>query len=136
MARRLERAQGLQNERFNAASGGRSLGVGGGFAHFRGEGHPLNQALGLTEPIDEQQRAEVESFLGAPTVLEFSPAADPALWPLLAKRGDRLHQFQQLRTRPLTAADRAAPPAFIRLAVPLWTNGLRGWVSRHYWRGR
>ena len=50
LARRLERAQALQNERFNQASGGRSLPVGGGFAHFRGEGHPLNQALGLIGP--------------------------------------------------------------------------------------
>lgn len=46
LAHRLERAQALQNERLNQAAGGRSRAVGGGFAHFRGEAHPLNQAFG------------------------------------------------------------------------------------------
>lgn len=46
LAHRLERAQALQNERLNQAAGGRSRPVGGGFAHFRGEAHPLNQAFG------------------------------------------------------------------------------------------
>ena len=88
LARRLERAQALQNERFNQAAGGRSLAVGGGFAHFRGEGHPLNQALGLIGPVAEPELEAVEAFLGAPTVLELSPGADPSLWILLARRGD------------------------------------------------
>ena len=116
LARRLERAQGLQNERFNAASGGRSLSVGGGFAHYRGPGHPLNQALGLIEPVEELQLVAVEEFLGAPTVLELSPAADPSLWLLLARRGYRLHQFQQLWVRALGAADHATTPASVRVA--------------------
>lgn len=118
LARRLERAQALQNDCFNAASGGRSLAVGGGFAHFRGEGHPLNQALGLTDPISEAALAEVEAFLGSPTVLELSPAADPETWPLLARRGYRLHQFQQLWARSISSETwgeerevRAAEPA-------------------------
>jgi GNAT superfamily N-acetyltransferase len=102
LARRLERAQALQNERFNQASGGRSLAVGGGFAHFRGEAHPLNQALGWVEPLTEIDLVAVETFLGSPTVLELSPGADPSLWPLLAGRGYRLHQFQQLWVRALT----------------------------------
>ncbi|HJW33137.1 MAG TPA: GNAT family N-acetyltransferase [Holophagaceae bacterium] len=116
LARRLERAQALQNDRFNAASGGQSLAVGGGFAHFRGEGHPLNQALGLVDPISESALAEVEAFLGSPTVLELSPAADPAIWPLLAGRGYRLHQFQQLWARPLGEDVRTVDPAQVRPA--------------------
>jgi GNAT superfamily N-acetyltransferase len=96
LARRLERAQALQNERFNQATGGRSLPVGGGFAHCRGDGHPLNQALGLIDPLAESELEAVEAFLGAPTVLELSPGADPALWLLLARRGYRLQMFQQL----------------------------------------
>lgn len=118
LARRLERAQALQNQRFNLASGGASLSVGGGFAHFRGPAHPLNQALGLIEPLTEAELVTVETFLGTPTVLELSPAADPSLWPLLAQRGYRLHQFQQLWVRPLPGLEATSPGAQIRLAEP------------------
>jgi len=116
LVRRLERAQALQNERFNQAAGGRSLAVGGGFAHFRGPSHPLNQALGLTEAVSEAELIAVEAFLGATTVLELSPGADPALWPLLARRGYRVHQFQQLWVRPLTEAVAASEGAEVRIA--------------------
>ncbi|GLH74206.1 hypothetical protein GETHLI_27080 [Geothrix limicola] len=116
LARRLERAQALQNERFNQAAGGRSLPVGGGFAHFRGEAHPLNQALGLIEPVDEAELVAVEAFLGVPTVLELSPGADPGWWSLLAQRGYRLHQFQQLWTRALTDQDATGLSPEIRIA--------------------
>lgn len=110
-ARRLERAQALQNERLNAAAGGLSMPVGGGFAHFRGAGHPLNQALGLVDPISEAELHAVERFLGNPTVLELCPSADPELWALLARRGYRLHQFQQMWVRSVTGtASEAAPP--------------------------
>jgi GNAT superfamily N-acetyltransferase len=115
-ARRLERAQATQNERFNQAAGGRSLPVGGGFAHFRGDTHPLNQALGLLEPLSDADLAAIEAFLGSPTVLELSPAADPGLWPLLARRGYRLHQFQQLWVRSLTEVEWPPSPMRIRLA--------------------
>jgi len=118
LARRLERAQALQNERFNQAAGGHSLPVGGGFAHFRGAGHPLNQALGLIEPIDERELEAVEAFLGSPAVLELSPGADPSLWLLLARRGYRLHQFQQLWVRSLAAPEAESPPSSIRIARP------------------
>jgi len=117
--RRLERAQAIQNERFNQAAGGRSLAVGGGFAHFRGEGHPLNQALGLIEPMTESDLIAVEAFLGSPTVLELSPGADPSLWPQLAVRGYRLHQFQQLWVRDLTTPEAEPVSGRIRIAEPL-----------------
>ena len=139
LARRLERAQALQNDRFNAASGGRSLSIGGGFAHFRGEGHPLNQALGLIEPISESALAEVEAFLGSPTVLELSLAADPELWPLLARRGYRLHQFQQLWARPLEDAAWTTDPAQTRVAEPAEADTYNrvvagGFFERDDWR--
>lgn len=104
LAHRLERAQALQNERLNAAAGGQSLAVGGGFAHRRGPAHPLNQALGLISPISSAELEAVERFLGEPTVLELSPGADDALWPLLATRGYRVHQLQQLWVRALPGA--------------------------------
>ena len=137
LARRLERAQALQNERFNRAAGGRSLPVGGGFAHHRGEGHPLNQALGLIDPVSEPELEAVEAFLGAPTVLELSPGADPDLWPLLARRGYRLQMFQQLWVRPLVAVE--AAPDLVRIAgpeeAPLFNRIVwAGFQARDDWR--
>ncbi len=139
LARRLERAQALQNDRFNAASGGRSLPVGGGFAHHRGEGHPLNQALGLIDPVSESELAAAEAFLGTPTVLELSPAADPDLWPLLARRGYRLQMFQQLWVRPLEAVDAAPAAALVRPADPTEADTYNrvvagGFFERDDWR--
>lgn len=115
---RLERAQARQNDRFNLASGGRSLSLGGGFAHFRGPGHPLNQALGLVEPLSESQLAEAEVFLGDPAVLELSPGADASLWPLLASRGYRVHQFQQQLIRALERVEAPSSAFDIRPILP------------------
>ncbi len=140
LARRLERAQALQNERFNRAAGGQSLPVGGGFAHFRGAAHPLNQALGLVEPVAEAELAAVEAFLGAPTVLELSPGADPELWPLLARRGYRLHQFQQLWVRdvpdpprPISAPERGIRPARLEEARTYNRIVAAGFLERDDW---
>jgi hypothetical protein len=118
LVRRLEHAQAHQNERFNQAAGGQSLAMAGGFAHYRGVAHPLNQALGLVEPISDADLAGIEAFLGAPTVLELSPAADPELWPLLAHRGYRLHQFQQLWSRDLAGFEWSMGAHGVRVAAP------------------
>lgn len=118
LVRRLERAQAIQNNRFNRAAGGRSLPLGGGFAHFLGEGHPLNQALGLVDPLSVDELITVEAFLGQPTVLELSPGADPDLWPLLAERGYRLQQFQQLWVRPLAGLVVSEGSTTVRVAEP------------------
>ena len=137
---RLERAQARQNDRFNLASGGRSLAVGGGFAHFRGECHPLNQALGLVEPISESALEEVEAFLGSPAVLELSPGADPGLWPLLASRGYRVHQFQQQWVRGLDGLD-AVEAGFEIRPIREGESDLQsrivgaGFCERDDWRG-
>ena len=138
LARRLERAQALQNECFNRAAGGRSLSVGGGFAHRRGEAHPLNQALGLIEPLAEPELEAIEAFLGAPTVLELSPGADPSLWPLLARRGYRLHTFQQLWVRslegPLPGVDGTVRPAESDEARTFNRVVAAGFLERDDWR--
>lgn len=139
LAHRLERAQALQNERFNQAAGGASHPLGGGFAHFRGPGHPLNQALGLTEPLAEADLVAVEGFLGEPTVLELSPGADPGLWPLLARRGYRLHQFQQLWVRDCAAPTAPPVPWVIRPVAPseasLYNRIVAGgFLERDDWR--
>lgn len=139
LVRRLERAQALQNERFNEAAGGHSLPLGGGFAHFRGQGHPLNQALGLVEAVSVADLTAVEAFLGSPTVLELSPGADPSLWLLLAERGYRLQQFQQLWTRSLADAAEASITAQVRVAEPAEADMYNrivcaGFLERDDWR--
>jgi GNAT superfamily N-acetyltransferase len=122
LSRRLERAQATQNERLNQASGGTSMPLGGGFVHVRGDGHPLNQALGLIDPITGAELQAAEALLagsgGSPVVIEVSPAADGALWPLLGSRGYRVQQFQLLWSRELRAPVPAAPTVEIRLAEP------------------
>lgn len=122
VSRRLERAQAAQNDLLNRASGGISAPLGGGYAHVRGEGHPLNQALGLVDAISEAELIEAESLLagvgGHPVVLELSPAADPGLWPLLASRGYRVQAFQLLWARSLRDAPPVAAKVEIRIAVP------------------
>ena len=115
---RLESAQARQNDRFTLASGGRSLALGGGFAHFHGPGHPLNQALGLLKPLSASDLEGVEAFLGRPTVLELTPGADAGLWPLLASRGYRLHQFQQQLVRRLDPLEDGDPAFEIRPVRP------------------
>ena len=139
LVHRLERAQAFQNERFNEAAGGHSLPLGGGFAHFRGVGHPLNQALGLVEPLSEGDLAAMEAFLGAPTVLELSPGADPSLWAMLAERGYRLQQFQQLWIRALANAAEPPTTAQVRLAEPSEADLYNrivcaGFLERDDWR--
>jgi len=137
---RLESAQARQNDRFNRASGGQSLLVGGGFAHFRGEAHPLNQALGLVEPVSEDELAAVEVFLGDPVVLELSPGADAGLWPLLAARGYRVHQFQQQLTHDLERIE-APDPAFEIRPIRSGESDLQsrvvgaGFFERDNWQG-
>jgi GNAT superfamily N-acetyltransferase len=117
LARRLERAQALQNERLNLASGGRSRPFAGGFAHARGAGHPLSQALGVVEPTTDAELAEVEAFLGRPTVLELSPAVDESVWRLLAQRGYRVRQFQQLWVRDLSDGPEEVASPLVSLAT-------------------
>jgi GNAT superfamily N-acetyltransferase len=120
LSRRLELAQAAQNELLNSAAHGVSAPLGGGYVHVRGEGHPLNQALGLVDAITEAQLIEAESLLagtgGHAAVLEVSPAADPALWPLLATRGYRVHALQILWTRSLSDALPSAADVEIRIA--------------------
>jgi GNAT superfamily N-acetyltransferase len=119
LVRRLERAQALQNDRLTLASGGTSWPIGGGFAHYRGPGHPLNQALGLVDAIACDELTAVESLLGDgghPVVLELTPEAHADLWPILATRGYRVQSFQQLWIRAVRAVTPPHTPAVVRMA--------------------
>ena len=100
---RLEFAQASQNLACARAAGGETLTLPGALGVFLGAGHMLNQglALGLGGPLPASDLDRLEAFLGDPTVLELTPGADPELPALLAARGYRIRQFQQVWVRAL-----------------------------------
>lgn len=100
---RLESAQASQNFACARAAGGHTLTLPGALGVFLGAGHMLNQglALGLGGPLPAADLDRLEAFLGDPTVLELTPGADPELPALLAARGYRIRQFQQVWRREL-----------------------------------
>jgi GNAT superfamily N-acetyltransferase len=117
LARRVELAQAAQN-RSTTPPGG-ILEVAGGVALFAGAGSPLSQALalGLDGPVRAEDLARVEAHLGqagGPIQVELLPFADPSLAVLLAQRGYRVTEFQQVLIRPLDGPLPDAPAADVR----------------------
>ncbi len=111
---RLECAQAEQNQamaraeaRLNPGGGARCERIAGAYAIFLGPGHMLNQglALGLAGPMAEADLDRLEAILGAPTTVELSAGADPSVAALLAARGYRVHMFQQVWLRDLSAGE-------------------------------
>jgi GNAT superfamily N-acetyltransferase len=101
---RLEFAQASQNLACAHSGGGETLRLPGALGVYLGAGHPFNQglALGLRAPLPAADLDRLEAFLGrggAPVVLELTPGADPDLPALLAARGYRIRQFQQVWAR-------------------------------------
>lgn len=113
---RLESAQASQNLACAHAAGGTGLVLSGALGAFLGPGHPLSQglALGLGGPLTAADLEHLEGFLGEPVVVELTPGADPDLPALLAARGYRIRQFQQVWVRDL----RDAPSGDQGLARP------------------
>ena len=112
---RLESAQASQNLACARAGGGETLSLRSALGVFLGEGHMLNQglALGLGGPLPAADLDLLEAFLGrggAPVVLELSPGADPELPALLAARGYRIRQFQQVWVRELEELPQGSGP--------------------------
>src|SRR5687768_163529 len=104
LARRVERAQAAQNRESTPAGG--VLEVAGGVALFNGPGSPFTQAigLGLEGPVDAAALARVEAHLGEGGQVELCSFADPSLAQLLAQRGYRVSEFQQVLVRALPRA--------------------------------
>jgi GNAT superfamily N-acetyltransferase len=103
---RLEFAQASQNLACARSCGGETLSLPGALGIYLGEGHMLNQGLGLglAGPLAVEVLERLEAFLGrgqAPVVVELTPGADPNLPGLLALRGYRIRQFQQVWMRDL-----------------------------------
>lgn len=117
LALRVELAQAAQN-RSTTPPGG-VLEVAGGVALFAGAGSPLSQALalGMNGPVSAEDLARVEAHLGqagGPIQVELLPFADPSFAVLLAQRGYRVAEFQQVLLRPLDGPLPEAPSADVR----------------------
>jgi len=111
LARRVERAQAAQNREATLPAG--VLEAAGGVALFNGPGSPLTQAigLGLQGPVSAADFERVEAHLGEGGQVELCAFADPSLSQLLAQRGYRVNEFQQVLVRALPRAWPAPPLA-------------------------
>jgi GNAT superfamily N-acetyltransferase len=119
---RLERAQAGQNMAICQANGGSVLGLLGGIGVYYGPGHFMNQglALGLEEPLGAESLDRLEAHLapeGGEVVVEVAAGVDSGCLGLLAERGYRLRQFQQVWQLRLDSRPRE-PALEVRVAAP------------------
>jgi GNAT superfamily N-acetyltransferase len=110
LAARLERAQAAQNAACARASAGGipPSSIAGGEVIFAGAGSPLTQAvaLALGQEITAAELDQVEALLGlepGPMQIETCPFTHPTLLALLAQRGYRISEFQQVLARTIEA---------------------------------
>ncbi|MCA9691635.1 MAG: GNAT family N-acetyltransferase [Myxococcales bacterium] len=138
LAAQIERAEvGLLSACARGCARRRGLDVyaaplAGGLAVHAIEGSPLNKVagLGFHGPVDAGALAEVERAIfarGGAVQVELSTVADPSIAPLLCRRGYGLVGFENVLGRPLTRADKSAPPGLsIELAdddaLDLWID--------------
>jgi GNAT superfamily N-acetyltransferase len=129
LARRVERAQADQNRAYVEALasshpeiGASALAVKGGWVLYAGAGSPLTQAMaiGLDGPLSASDVRRIEAHLspssasqaGGPEVqdvqIELCPYADPSVPAILAARGYRVQEFNQVWVRQLRAEIPAA----------------------------
>ena len=147
LARRLEAAEALAGRQcaeaqclLNPASGATFLEVAGGVAIFAGAGSPLTHAvgLGMQGPVREAEFDRLEAFYfgrGATVGVSLCPLADPSLCELLAQRGYRVSEFNNVLARPLPGAPIAPAGIPVRLADPdqgeLWARAVgRGFLEK------
>jgi hypothetical protein len=110
LARRLETAEAANSRGCAGYPGAAILEIGGGCAIFVGAHSPLTQAvgIGLNGPVSEAEVGEMEAFFlsrGAPVSLDLCPLADAALVDILAARGYRLTNFNNVLVRSLAGAE-------------------------------
>ncbi len=113
LARRIEAAEAANARGCAAEPGAAVLDVAGGCAIFVGADSPLTQAvgLGLNGPVSRGEVEEVEVFFrsrGAAVSIDLCPLADPSLLQLLAARGYRPAEFNNVLARRLAGPEVAA----------------------------
>jgi hypothetical protein len=130
LARRLEAAEAANARGCGAQPGAAYLEIAGGCAIFVGARSPLTQAvgIGLNGTVPEREIAELETFFrsrGAAVSIDLCPIADTGLLPLLAARGYRLTEFNNVLVKRLTGNE-VLPAARVRRALPnerdLWSH--------------
>lgn len=111
LAARIERAQAAQNAACArvASHGVLPLSIAGGEVIFAGAGSPLTQAvaLALGQEMTAAELDQVEALLGrepGPMQIETCPFTHPSLLALLAQRGYRISEFQQVLVRAIDAS--------------------------------
>ncbi|HYH94350.1 GNAT family N-acetyltransferase [Hyalangium sp.] len=135
LATRIERAQAAQNAACARASarGVPPLSIAGGEVIFAGPGSPLTQAvaLALGQEITAAELDQVEALLGrepGPMQIETCPFTHPSLLALLAERGYRISEFQQVLVRPVEPLESAPSGLEVRPLRPgeeePWARGI------------
>ncbi len=131
LARRIEGGEAL-----NSAGTGESIAICGGYATFAGVGSPLTHAIGLgmNGPVSAAEFDRMEEFFrsrGVSVNLDFCPHADVTLMELLAARGYRIVECNNVLAGPVAgsfdARVRMAQPS----EEPVWTRTmLEGFFGR------
>jgi hypothetical protein len=129
LARRIESAEAL-----NAAGCGESIEIAGGCASFAGVGSPLTHAigLGLNGLVAAADFDRMEAFYrsrGSPVNLDLYPHADWSMFELVAARGYRIVECNNVLVGPVVGS----PDARIRMAddAELWSRTVvQGFFSR------
>jgi hypothetical protein len=131
LARRLESAEAANAKGCTAIHPeAASLEIAGGCAVFVGAESPLTQAvgIGLAGPVRPTELDAIEAFFrdrGAKVSIELSPLADAGLFPLLAARGYRLSEFNNVLVKRLAGAQIVMTPR-VRRVLPdetdLWSH--------------
>jgi hypothetical protein len=132
LARRIEAAEAANARGCGALPGSSSIEVAGGCAIFAGADSPLTQAvgIGLNGHVTLREIIAMETFFrerGAKVSIDLCPLANPDLLPVLADRGYRATQFNNVLVKRLAGTE-IVPTTSVRLAMPeeadLWSHAL------------
>jgi len=131
LARRIEAAEAM-NARFCTGSppGAAFLDIAGGCAIFVGSDSPLTQAvgLGLNGPVTEADIDSIEAFFrrrAADVSIDVCPLADPGLLEILARRGYRATEFNNVLVKRMAGAQIVLAPRIRRALAgecDLWAH--------------
>jgi hypothetical protein len=131
LARRLEAAEAANAKGCTAIHPeAASLDVAGGCAVYVGAESPLSHAvgIGLSGPVRKQDLEALEGFFrdrGAKPAIDLCPLADAGLMSLLAERGYRLTEFNNVLVKRLACAQIVMTPRVRRVRpdeTDLWSH--------------
>jgi GNAT superfamily N-acetyltransferase len=138
LARRIEQAEVDLISAANSAARRRGapgflITVAGGVASFADHGSPYNKVTGLgfdgIPASDELDRVEgAFATNGAPTQIELSHLADPAIGALLTTRGYRLESFENVLGRSLGGTEAPLPTPDVDIGRS-WDDEFDTWLA-------